>query len=181
MIIKTVPGNFNKSVIFNIEGKSLELKFDALGSCNVKDDLGKLLLLKYKGLLRPEEEELKKKKTVEEEFTQEVAINLKKEVDRLNESIKNKQDEIEILNADIKVWKEKTQSIIEEKSNIESKYSESINQMELKLKKATIEIGLWKSSAEELKKICEDQGHKKSQYDKLVKKEDLISFILSNV
>ena len=51
MIIKTVAGNFNKKMNINIEDKSIELFFNVVGECEIKDDkLANKLLDKYKEL-----------------------------------------------------------------------------------------------------------------------------------
>lgn len=180
MVIKTVASNSNKSMTVNVNGQSFELKFNIIGECEVKDDkVAKALLSKYTGLLWEKDQEIEQPKTFDEKITEDFVNELHIKIDRLEATVKTKKEEVEVLQEELKVWKDKF-------NEIEGEYKGSINSLKeenLKLEKllqrSTLEVGLWKSSANDLKKLCADSKFKKEDYEKLVKKEDLIDFILT--
>ena len=180
MIIKTVPGNFNKPMNVSLDGKNITLEFNVVGECDIKDDkVAKRLVEKYKGLIWGKDEKIEQPKTPVEKITDQYVEGLKSDIEKLKETVKNKKDEIEILNADLKVWKNKVQEIVDANKKSEVAFEEELKKSSFLLKRAELEIGLLKSSAGDLRKLCEDSGYKLSEYDKLKKKEELIEFILT--
>jgi len=179
MLVKTVSRNFNKPMMVNIEGKSFELFFDVTGECNIKDEkLAKAVVEKYKGLIFPKETEIEQPKTIDEKITEETVNNLKLELNRVKESLKNKKEEYEILEKDLQAWKDKYNETVLKVEEAKKLSQEELNKATSLQRKAEFEVGLWKSSMNELKKLCKDAEFNKEEYEKFVKKEDLIEFIL---
>lgn len=180
MILRTIARNFNKHIMVSIDGNSHELKFSISGEVEVKDPkLAKAITDKYPNYIWEKDSEVEVPKTKEEKITEEYVNELKGEISKLENSVKDKKDEIEILNKDLKVWKNKTQELLDEKSKEENKLTEELNSYVELNKKLTLEVGMWKSSVKELQKLCKDLGCKKEEYEKLTAKEDLIEFILT--
>lgn len=180
MIIKTVAGNFNKKMNINIEDKSIELFFNVVGECEIKDDkLANKLLDKYKGLLWPKDVEIEKPKTTEEKITEKAYEELLSEKNKLEKVLKEKKEEIEIINQDLEAWKSKYNESAKGVESLVKKHEEELKSSDIKLKRAELEIGLWKTGAKDLKRLCAESGYDKNDYEKLTAKEDLIDFILN--
>jgi hypothetical protein len=178
MIIKTKVTNYNREISVNIEGEPFNIIFDASGECVIEDEKGKILVEKYVGILWESKNEPEAPKTPEEKITEGFVKELNEKISQLEESVKNRTHEKKAAEADLEVWKKKCQELIDSEKGKEDAHKEKIKEYEYHLKKARLEIGLWKSNMDEIKKLCEDSGYKKIDYEKHTKKEDLIGFIL---
>lgn len=177
MILSTKVSNFNRSISVNIDDKSIELKFDNVGECKVEDKLGRVLCDKY-SFIWQKGFEPEKPKTDREKITEEFVKEIQSKCDSLSKELEDKKTEIEVITRDFEEWKSNYQLVEKELEQIKFKLSEKEKESILLKKRYAIEINLWKSSVEQIKKLCEKSGYNKEDYEKLIKKEDLIEFIM---
>lgn len=174
MKLKTVPALFGKSMKV---WDDHEIKFDSSGVVEVKDDLGKKLLERYPELVFDENFEAAAPKTREQEFTAKVVDQLNEEIFSLNDQLKSKNQEIELVIADKEAWQEKVGELVKERDEaVEQLGKEKLSAAgEIKLLKLKIE--LLTSSVTNMQKMCEMSGYPKTDWVNL-SKEKMIEYIL---
>lgn len=175
MKVKTIMPNYGKTV--NANGK--DYKFDVTGVCEVSDKEGIALIEKYPNLFsdesKPKQEE--KKLTLVQELTAEYVDGLDKQITHLKENVKNKEDQIKLLEEDLGTWKDKFNEL---NQSIEGKFKVGDQTIQsLTKEKAMLEFkcSLLVSSVKELKELCGESKYEKSEWDQKGK-EELINYIL---
>lgn len=175
MKVKTIIQNYSKGV--NVGGEIY--KFDSAGICEVKDEVGQMMINKLpKMFFDASVDKVEEKKlTVVEEYNSETISKLREEIEFLKDAQKEQKSVISNKEADIQVWKDKFNDLNGKEGKDQALLQEQVKSLTKEKTMLEFKIMLVESTAEELKVLCVESKYPNTEWEKL-KKSELIDFLL---
>lgn len=175
MKLKSVPALFNKNMLI-WDGTSVD--FNSAGICEVKDNIGEMMLEKYPSMVFDENFVKEIPKTREQEFTQVYAEQLLREVESVKDQLKEKSSALVAMTADKDAWADKVAELVAGKTFAEEQLVKEKESFTNQIKTYELRIALMKTSVAGLKKTCETAGFTVKEWDVLTQSQ-LVDYILS--
>ena len=174
MKLTTIRSFFGQTVTVNGE----EVKFDHTGVCEINNKLGTAAIEKYPEFIFSNENKVKHVETVQEEINQDLVNRLSGEIFDLKKQLEAVKEEKKGTEADLKEWQSKVAEYVEKSDKFEKAYIQQKESHDNQVQALELRITLMNTSSNELKKLCEDSGYDKKEWE-LLTKEKLIEYILN--